>query len=82
MENHSKFWDFLSQSYDKNTLKKYSNTYKKTIEKICTYLETSNNVLDIGCGTGIITIEIASNVNKVLAIDYSQKMLDIAKKKI
>lgn len=38
--------------------------------------------LDLGCGTGILTTLIAPYLGKVLAIDSSQAMLDVAKRKL
>ena len=39
-------------------------------------------VLDFGCGTGLITLRIQSKVQGVTGIDSSQKMLDVLAKKI
>jgi ubiquinone/menaquinone biosynthesis C-methylase UbiE len=38
-------------------------------------------VLDIGCGSGILAFELAKYYQKVVAIDISQEMLEIAKVK-
>lgn len=34
-------------------------------------------ILDIGCGTGVYTLHIASSAHSVCALDFSQEMLDI-----
>lgn len=39
-------------------------------------------VVDLGTGTGKIAEELSGNVNKIYGIDYSQKMLDLAPKKV
>ncbi len=39
-------------------------------------------VLDIGCGSGIFMIDFAKRGANVVGIDYSQKMLDMAKKQL
>jgi len=40
-----------------------------------------NSVLDIGCGSGILAFDLAKHYEKVVAIDISPEMLDIAKLK-
>ena len=37
-------------------------------------------VLDVGCGTGIITFEISKLVKKVIGVDKSNEMLKLKKK--
>ena len=39
-------------------------------------------VMDIACGSGITTVEIAKDVKEIYALDTSQKMIDIAREKI
>jgi len=38
--------------------------------------------LDLGCGTGLLTLKIAKKVKKIIGVDFSEKMLNIAKSKI
>lgn len=40
-----------------------------------------DRVLDVGCGTGIVTTRIANRVNFVIGLDYSESMIKHAKKK-
>ena len=37
--------------------------------------------LDIGCGSGILTFELAKYYDRVVAVDISEKMLEIAREK-
>ncbi|KPL08041.1 hypothetical protein AMJ86_02135 [bacterium SM23_57] len=80
MNKSEKFWDKISNRYD-NLLKKYEQTYIKTIENTKKYLNNNDIVLDYACGTGIIATEISNSVKKIHAIDISSKMIDIAKRK-
>lgn len=41
-----------------------------------------NKVLELGCGTGKNTQWLSKNANEILAVDFSDKMLEIARKKI
>lgn len=80
MKESKIFWDRLSGKYD-NQVKRYEQTYQKTIEKTNQYLGNADTVLDFACGTGIITIEVAESVKTIHAIDISSKMIDVAKRK-
>jgi len=75
-----KFWDRTANNYDKEE-KKDEQTYLSIIEKTRKYLKVSDIVLDYGCGTGLVSNEIAGNVKMVHAVDISSKMIEIAKKK-
>lgn len=80
MNKSEKFWDKMANYYDR-VEKKDELTYIKIIEKTKKYLKINDVVLDYGCGTGLISNEIADNVKVIHAIDISSKMIEIAKKK-
>ncbi|HEY5622924.1 MAG TPA: class I SAM-dependent methyltransferase, partial [Gammaproteobacteria bacterium] len=46
------------------------------------YLTPESDVLEFGCGTGSTALIHAPKVKHILAIDYSQKMVDIANRKL
>jgi 2-polyprenyl-3-methyl-5-hydroxy-6-metoxy-1,4-benzoquinol methylase len=75
-----KFWDRTANNYDKEE-KKDEQTYLSILEKTRKYLKNRDVVLDYGCGTGLVSNEIAINVKMVHAIDTSSKMIEIAKNK-
>ncbi|WP_421977074.1 class I SAM-dependent methyltransferase [Roseivirga seohaensis] len=75
-----KFWDRAASSYDREE-KKDEEKYQETINQLAQYLKTEYLVLDFGCGTGLIANEIAPLVQQIDAIDFSQKMVDLAKTK-
>lgn len=75
-----KFWDSTANMYDR-VEKKDEQTYVSIIEKTKRYLKISDIVLDYGCGTGLISNEIADNVKIIHAIDISSKMIELAKRK-
>ena len=47
--------------------------------KILDYLDKNDSVLDVGCGTGGFTLEIANRCKHVVGIDVSKKQIDQAK---
>ncbi|MFW6130757.1 MAG: class I SAM-dependent DNA methyltransferase [Atribacterota bacterium] len=82
MHKYRKFWNKAAKNYDTQVNKKYAKTNRDTIELSRKYLNSNQTVLDFACGTGIITIELAKNVKKMYAIDISEKMIEIARKKM
>ncbi len=69
-------WDNVAPKFKKQ---KGKHDYpKKLLEKI--KLEPEDTVLDIGCGSGIITIPLAQKAKKVTALDISKKMLHLLEK--
>ena len=82
MNKTAQFWNTLSSRYDEQVIKKYSEAYRKTIEKTKTHLRNSDTVLDFACGTGITTVELAKDVKEICAIDISKDMIEIAVEKI
>jgi len=73
-----KFWDRAATSYDKEE-KKDEKTYRLILEKLHGHLHSTDVVLDYGCGTGLISNEIAGSVGTVRGIDLSSKMVEMAK---
>ena len=43
-------------------------------------IEKNTNILDIGCGIGILACELAKKANKVIAIDKNKESIEIAEK--
>lgn len=80
MNKSKKFWDNASKNYDK-TEKRFEYIHQKSRENTKKYLESSNVVLDYGCGTGTTACEIANDVKEIYAIDISSKMIEISKGK-
>jgi len=81
-EQISGLWDRLSESYD-DTL----DNDRLRVESVMGILErtgalTSNTVaIDIGCGTGSFTLELAKKCKRVYAFDLSPQMLEKLRKK-
>jgi demethylmenaquinone methyltransferase/2-methoxy-6-polyprenyl-1,4-benzoquinol methylase len=79
-----RFFDKTAQSYDKmvnlTTFGK-DKYWKKEILKKITTCET---ILDLACGTGILTFQIANQLPKsqITGIDITESYLEVAKKKI
>ena len=72
--------DRIAYKYD-NMVSKYMHLYSLSIQKALNILKPEDKVLEIGCGTGIISLGIAKQVNRVVAVDLSPKMISLANKK-
>ena len=51
------------------------------LNKISTYAQIKNDFLDIGCGSGEITQEVKNMGFNTIGLDFSDKAIEIAKKK-
>jgi len=80
-KKESAVWNKLAAGYDERTLKTYRRAYELSIEKTAAVLALDQRVLEIGCGTGIIALGIASSVEQVVATDISPEMITVAQEK-
>ncbi len=74
------FWDKRSKKYD-DAIKKHDDVYKKTIETSTSLLSSSDIVLDFGCGSGEMSLDIAPQVQRLHGIDTSANMIELANQK-
>lgn len=75
-----KAYDSWAEQYDFNQNKTRDLDVKSTIGTLSKY--HFNYVLELGCGTGKNTVWLMKKAEQIIAVDFSQKMLDLAKKKI
>ncbi len=76
-----KFWDRFANTYDSFIKTIFCKTYNLILENLVSDMETTDMVLDIGTGTGIIPFHICSKVSSVEAIDISPEMIRVAYQK-
>jgi ubiquinone/menaquinone biosynthesis C-methylase UbiE len=72
------FWDKIAVKYSKRPIADEASYHKK-LEKSQSYFRPDMELLEFGCGTGGTAIIHAPHVAHVLAIDISEKMIEIAK---
>ncbi len=86
-----KYWqktpEFFSEKYKTNFFQLLSPVNLFLLARRKKALQLVGNVkdkkiLDVGCGSGIFMIDFAKRGAYVIGIDYSQKMIDIARKEL
>ncbi|MBF0254682.1 MAG: class I SAM-dependent methyltransferase [Candidatus Omnitrophica bacterium] len=81
-EDVKRFWDKKAAD---GTIKQevtHSDIYQRMLEidSIRSFLRPDDTVLDIGCGNGYSTRRFAGSIKSILGLDYSQEMIDQARK--
>lgn len=80
MKNVRAFWNRSAARYAKSPIRNES-AYRKKLAITQEYLRPENSVLEFGCGTGSTAILHAPHVREMVAIDISDRMLEIAEHK-
>lgn len=75
-------FDTMASSWDENpvVLKLTKAVARKIIEHVP--LDNSMRALEFGCGTGLVTVQLAYKVGTVTALDSSEKMLEELSRKL
>ena len=74
------FWDGRADAYDEG-VRKHEGLYAPTLEAALAYLDPTAVVLDLGCASGEIALDLAAGVQLVHGIDTSARMIEIARQK-
>ena len=83
MLNHPKdFLNMRAPTYDQTSGGAYARAYDLTLEHTVKYLSPFDRVLDFACGTGLVTLRLASCVFHIRGIDISPEMTAIAQNKV
>ena len=80
MRDPARFWDKLADKYSKKPVKDMES-YNKTLDCTRKHLSASDNVLEVGCGTGTTALLLAPSVKQIAASDISSRMIEIAREK-
>lgn len=76
----STFWDRSAERYARRPVPDEA-VYQKKLQITRTYFRPDMEVLEFGCGTGSTALAHAPYVRRIVAIDYSANMIDIARAK-
>lgn len=73
----------VSKEYDNNHLK--FRDYKKEFDELLDFVNIDNTqeklLIDLGCGTGALTINASPHFKNIIAVDVSEEMITLAKYK-
>ena len=79
MSASKNFWDKRANRYDAKLHK--GPNYAARLERAAAVLDNTDNVLDVGCATGEITLDLAPYAGQIRGIDHSANMVDVANAK-
>lgn len=79
-KNSKQAWDSMACFYDISMMKD-KKMYKEIVYGIKKSTMPEGKLLEIGTGTGLIALKLDKDFNEIEAIDYSEKMIEIARKK-
>ncbi|MDY0224749.1 MAG: methyltransferase domain-containing protein [Candidatus Methanomethylophilaceae archaeon] len=82
-ESIRNFWDQDSRSYDMFVEKGFSiKKERRSWQALFTesFGDKKMNILDTGCGPGIVSMQLADLGHDMTSVDFSEKMLEAAKK--
>lgn len=74
------FWEKVAKIYT-IFMSKNDVTYDTICESLTEYINDNKNVLELACGTGQITFRMAAKAKVWEATDYSENMVDEARKR-
>jgi 2-polyprenyl-3-methyl-5-hydroxy-6-metoxy-1,4-benzoquinol methylase len=74
------FWNRKARSYAAQPIADEA-AYSKKLETTRSYLRPDMQLLELGCGTGTTALIHAPHVKSILAIDFSTRMIEIARAK-
>jgi ubiquinone/menaquinone biosynthesis C-methylase UbiE len=80
MDASEKFWNKIAGRYAKRPIADLE-AYHAKLEATKACLKPDDVILDVGCGTGSLALELSACVSEVHAIDLSREMINIAKRK-
>jgi SAM-dependent methyltransferase len=73
-------YDRIAKDWDSDHT--HDKWWKEGLEKFATFLRPGAEVLDVGCGSGVKSEILKGKGMKVTGIDFSERMLDIARRRV
>ncbi|MEM8747231.1 MAG: class I SAM-dependent methyltransferase [Actinomycetota bacterium] len=77
-------WDDVAAGWDDEpAVRRYAGAAHRSLVALATDLgvELSGRALDFGCGTGLLTERLVETYDDVVAVDVSERMLDVLRSK-
>ncbi len=80
IDKAARFWDRWAERYSRTPIKD-EEAYERKLAMTRDHLQSTDKVLELGCGTGGTAIRHAPYVGEVHAVDFSPRMIDIARER-
>jgi 2-polyprenyl-3-methyl-5-hydroxy-6-metoxy-1,4-benzoquinol methylase len=80
MRKSDKFWDRKAEGYANSPISD-QDTYQKKLNQTQAILSPDMRILEFGCGTGTTAVHHAPHVLHIDAIDISQNMIEIGRRR-
>lgn len=80
MSKSDKFWDKTAEKYSRKPVPD-EEKYRQKLSETQEFLSADMHILEFGCGTGTTAIYHSPYVQKIEAIDISEKMIEIGRRK-
>lgn len=81
LKSSDNFWNSFAHKYDKFIYRNAGSVYDRIIAGIKKEMASDMQVLEIGSGTGIVSLAVAPFVRCITAIDPAEEMLAVAREK-
>jgi len=75
------FWDSFAQRYDRFIDRRLFGTYAVIADKLRRDTEATQELLEVGTGTGIMALQLVDRIPAITATDISPEMIQIAEEK-
>ena len=75
------FWDYIANFYDFFENLYNSKVNQELCKKVAERMSANDNVLECACGTGMISVHIATKCRSLIATDFSQGMIAKSRKR-
>lgn len=79
-KDNKSFWDRWAGRYDR-AMSGDKDTYAQIMNRMKKKLDRNMAVLELACGTGILSVQLAGSVKMLEATDFSEEMIKQAKRK-
>ena len=73
-------WEAIGESVASPYI--YNHAYRRIFDRFYNNVPMGGRVLDVGCGPGVLVTEILARRFQVVGIDYSERMIGVARQKI
>ena len=80
MADAAGFWNRIADKYANTSLRDEA-AYHRKLGETQQRLRSDMRVLEVGCGTGSTAIEHAPHVERILATDFSERMIEIGRER-